>query len=62
MPVEKCIKLIEHSLDLRNKIVAIMTDGDNIIKKVRRLLAANQQLCFAHGIQLEVEVLYQKKE
>ena len=68
MSADKCIELLEqklaqHGLDLRKDIVGIMTDGASVMKKVGRILPVNQQLCFAHGVQLAViEVLYQKQD
>lgn len=66
LPAEKCIdllreKLLKHKLDLDRDIVAIITDGASVMKKVGRLLAIDQQLCFAHGVQLAViDVIYAK--
>ena len=37
-------KLVEYGLNLRKDIVGIMTDGAIVMKKVGRLLPANQQL------------------
>ena len=68
MSADKCIELLEqklaqHGLDLRKDNVGIMTDGASVMKKVGRILPVNQQLCFAHGVQLAViEVLYQKQD
>ena len=43
-------------------IVAICTDGASVMRKVGGLLEAEQQLCYAHGIQLAVlDVLYKSK-
>ncbi|KAF8773498.1 hypothetical protein HNY73_016157 [Argiope bruennichi] len=40
-----------------------MTDGATVMKKVGKLIGANQQLCYANGIQLRViDVLYQKNK
>jgi BED zinc finger len=67
MPAEKCIELLEaklatFGLSLSKDIVAICTDGASVMCKVGRLLEAEQQLCYAHGIQLAVlDVLYKNK-
>lgn len=64
IPAEKCVELLTdklktHQISLWNDIVAIMTDGAAVMKKVGRLISASQQLCFAHGLQLGViNVLY----
>lgn len=66
MPAEKCIEVIDlklkdHGLSLNEDIVCITTDGASVMKKVGKLLNANQQLCYAHGIQLGViSVLYEQ--
>ena len=54
---EKCIQLLEeklekHELNLHTDIVAIITDGSSVMTKVDRLINIDQQLCFAHGVQL----------
>ena len=59
IPADNCIELLEqslaqHGLDLRKDIVGIMTDGASVMKKVGRILPVNQQLCFAHRVQLGV--------
>jgi hypothetical protein len=64
MPAEKCVQLLESKLSnfglsLTDDIVAICTDGASVMKKVGSLIAAEQQLCYAHAIQLAVlDVLY----
>ena len=56
-------KLEKHKLNLHTDIVAIITDGASIMKKVGKIINIDQQLCFAHGVQLGViEVLYKKLE
>ena len=41
----------------------LLTDGPSVMKKIGRILTVNQQLCFAHGVQLTaIEVLYQKQD
>ena len=67
MPAEKCVELLEQKLlnfglDLCADIVAIVTDGASVMVKVGKLITAEQQLCYAHGIQLAVvDVLYKRK-
>jgi hypothetical protein len=67
MPAEKCIELLEtklatFGLSLSKDIVAICTDGASVMCKVGKLIEAEQQLCYAHGIQLAVlDVLYKHK-
>ncbi|GFX23458.1 hypothetical protein TNCV_3769341 [Trichonephila clavipes] len=64
MPAEKCVevlksKLAKHGLFRKEDIVSITTDGATVKKKVGKLIGANQQLGYAHGIQLGViDVLY----
>ncbi|GFR04600.1 hypothetical protein TNCT_172361 [Trichonephila clavata] len=44
-------------------IVAKMTDGASVMKKMGRILSVDQQLCLAHGLQLVViDALYNKLE
>ena len=46
---------------MHTDIVAIIKDGASVMKKVGRIISIDQQLCFAHGLQLGViEVLYNK--
>ncbi|GFX28449.1 hypothetical protein TNCV_1152581 [Trichonephila clavipes] len=65
MPAEECVevlksKLAKHGLFLKD-IISITTDGATVMKKVGKLIGANQQLCYSHGIQLGViDVLYKK--
>lgn len=67
MPAETCIDLVQNklkdfNLSLENDIVGLTTDGASVMVKVGQLVAAHQQLCFAHGIQLGViDVLYSSK-
>lgn len=67
MPAEKCIELLQaklamFGLSLSKDIVAICTDGASVMCKVGRLLETEQQLCYAHGIQLAVlDVVYKNK-
>lgn len=67
MPAEKCItllqeKLTQFNLSLEHDIVCICTDGASVMTKVGKLLPVEQQLCYAHAIQLAVlDVLYSDK-
>jgi len=64
MPAEKCIsllqeKLTQFNLSLEHDNVCICTDGASVMTKVGKLLPVEQQLCYAHAIQLAVlDVLY----
>ncbi|KAG0440928.1 hypothetical protein DMUE_1418 [Dictyocoela muelleri] len=64
MPAEKCVallqeKLAKHKFNINTDILAIITDGASVMKKVGKILNLDQQLCFAHGVQLGViDVLY----
>ncbi len=59
--IEERLKTFGVSID--QHIVSQMTDGCNTMKKVGRISSCEQQLCFAHGVQLAVlDVLYQKKK
>ena len=66
--IQKCIQLLEeklekHELNLHTDIVAIITDGANVMNKVGRIINIDKQLCFAHGVQLGVtEALHKKLE
>jgi hypothetical protein len=67
MPAEKCVELLEKKLSvfglsLKDDIVAICTDGASVMTKVGKLITSEQQLCYAHSIQLAViDVLYHKR-
>ena len=67
LPAEKCIELLEqklsdYGLQLNTDTVCICTDGASVMMKVGRLIATDQQLCFAHGIQQAVlAVLYKRR-
>lgn len=67
MPADKCVSLLENKLaefniNLENDIVGICTDGASVMTKVGKLISAEHQLCYAHGIQLAVvDVLYRQK-
>lgn len=59
MTAEVCIKILKdrlilHGISLEKDIVAVVTDGPNIMVKVGKLTDAKHQLCFAHGIHLAV--------
>ena len=68
MPATKCVELVEtrfrdHGLSLNNDIVCINTDGASVMTKVGKLIQAEQQLCYAHGVQLGVlDVLYKRED
>ena len=66
MPVEKCISLLKERfhnfiINLEDDIIGIKTDGASVMKKLEKILEIDQQLCFAHALQLAViSVLYKK--
>lgn len=66
MPAIRCIELLTErlnifGLDLKQDIVSITTDGASVMTKVGRCIEAEQQMCYAHGVQLAVlDVLYKK--
>lgn len=68
MSAERCKDILEqclhkHSISLTKDIVAIVTDGPNIMLKVGRIVEAEHHLCLAHGIHLAVcDVLYNKNK
>ena len=68
MPADKCVsltdsKLNEFGLSLAADIVCIVTDGASIMVKVGTLTQTEQQLCYAHAVQLAVlVVLYRRHE
>jgi len=67
MPAEKCVNIVDAKLKIYNisldyDIVAITTDGASVMKKVGKIINADQQICLAHGIQLAIlEVLYNRQ-
>ena len=67
MPATTCIALLEKKLgefglDLKHDIVCIVTDGASVMTAVGKLIDAEQQLCYAHGVQLAVlDVLYKRR-
>ena len=68
MPAMRCIELLDEKLkmfglDLKQDIVSITTDGASVMTKVGRCIQAEQQLCYAHAVQLAVlDVLYKKPQ
>ncbi|GLV44529.1 hypothetical protein CBL_12124 [Carabus blaptoides fortunei] len=66
MHAEKCIEVLKtrlnvHNLNIDTDIVAIVTDGPNVMVRVGKLVQAGQQLCLVHGIHLAVcDVLFKK--
>ena len=68
MPAMRCIELLTKKLkmfglDLKQDIVSITTDGASVMTKVGRCIEAEQQLCYAYGVQLAVlDVLYKKPQ
>ena len=64
MPAEQCVKLLTkklevYGLSLDADIVCIVTDGASVMKKVGKIISTEQQLCYAHAVQLAVlDVLY----
>ena len=47
-------KLFEFGIDLNKHIVATVNDGASVMVKYGKLIEAEQQLCYAHGIHLAV--------
>ena len=66
MYAEKCIDILktrlkEHNVNIDTDIVAIVTDGPNVMVRVGKIIEAEHQLCLVHGIHLAVyDVLYKK--
>lgn len=64
MPAEKCVSLLNERLNnfkikLEDDIIGITTDGASVMKKLGKIIESDQQLCFAHALQLAViSVLY----
>ena len=59
MNAEKCIdalktRLKEHNVNIETDIVAIVTDGPNVMVRVGKIIEAEHQLCLVHGIHLAV--------
>ena len=63
MPAEKCVELLENKLrefglSLEKDIVCICTDGASVMRKVGKLISAEQQLlCYAHAVQSVTAVI-----
>ena len=56
-----CQKLFEFGIDQNKHIVATVNGGASVMVKYGRLIEAEQQLCYAHGIHLAVcDFLYSK--
>lgn len=68
MSAERCKDILKqclhkHSISFTKDIVAVVTDGLNIMLKVGRIVEAGHHLCLAHGIHLAVcDVLYNKNK
>jgi len=68
MPAAKCVSLIEEKLSefglsLAADIVCIVTDGASVMVKVGNLIETEQQVCYAHAVQLAVlDVLYRRRD
>lgn len=66
LKAETCVDILKERLSqfdisLDSEIVAIVTDGPNVMLKVGKLVNAEHQVCFAHGIHLAVcDLLYKK--
>ncbi|GIY44436.1 hypothetical protein CDAR_249391 [Caerostris darwini] len=66
MLTENCVEGLKSKLvkyGLSHKEEHITTDAATVMKKVEKVIGANQLLCYAHGIQLGViYALYQKNK
>jgi len=68
MPAATCLSLIdsklsEFGLSLSANIVCIVTDGASVMVKLGSLTDMEQQLCYAHAVQLAVlDVLYRQRD
>ncbi len=52
-------QLKENVICLDSNVVCIGTDGASVMAKGEKIIDAEQQLCFAHGLQLAIiDVLY----
>lgn len=66
LTAEACVDLLKdrlqsHNISMDDDVVAIVTDGPNVMKKVGRLLPVKHHLCYAHGLHLAIcDVLYKK--
>ena len=54
-------KLEKHKLNLHTDIVAIIKNDSRAMQKVGRIINMDQQLCFAHGMQLGVIEVWSKQ-
>ena len=54
-------KLDEFRLNFQKDIVAITTDGCEIIIKLGRSIASLHQLCYAYGLQLVIQDMFYQK-
>jgi len=66
MPAKQCVKLLKklevYGLSLDADIVCIVTDGVSVMKKVGKIISAEQQLSYVHGVHLVVlDVLYKHR-
>ncbi|KAI6646393.1 hypothetical protein LOD99_12515 [Oopsacas minuta] len=52
------MKLNEFGMDLESDIVAITTDGCDMMREVGRIIQPFQQLCYAHGLQLVIQDVF----
>ena len=61
---KKCVELLTEWLHKSNiDIIAIITDGPNIMLKLRKEIEVDQQLCLAQGIHLAIcDALYYNKQ
>ena len=66
MPATKIVELVidklkTFNLNLKDDIVAVVTDGASVMKRMGQLMGVSHQLCHSHGIHLAVtDVLYKK--
>lgn len=59
LPAEVYITIL---ISLDTNVICITTDGAKVIVKLGRVIKPDQQLCYAHGIQLAVvDVIYKQK-
>ena len=59
MPATKAVEIVikklgEFGLQLKNHIIAVITDGSSVMKKMGRLMGIYHQICHSHGIHLAV--------
>ena len=66
MTSERAVELVEErlnefSLNMETDIVATVTDGANVMKKIGRITPPKHFTCIAHAVHLSVcDVLYKK--